>query len=115
MITAIDDASEAEHIKALLRVDILRDGWSTVRVGRTPHPLAFDVFLVVDGAEHYVTNLNLAAERMNVFYFQLPKWVSGDRVGIVFRPSARAARFSVDLTQYWNGTIEFKDLPVQKN
>jgi hypothetical protein len=77
--------------------------------------LAFEVFLVVDGAEYYVTNFHLAAGRMNVFYFQLPTWVTGDRVGIVFRPSVRAARYSVDLTQYWNGTIEFKDLPVQKN
>ena len=89
---------------------------SDLTVGPRRFPIAFDVYVNDGTGERRLRSLALAAgQSFTTFGFFLPEDLRGTDVDLILRPSPDAARQTVDQTQYWNGVIEIRDVPIQGN
>lgn len=78
-------------------------------------PLAFDVFAKQGDREWRLTSIAVATgQSLRQRLLEELQGFEGGAIDLSFRPSPTAAAATVDLTEYWNGTIEIKDVPVAK-
>jgi hypothetical protein len=88
---------------------------STMRAIRPPVPLAYEVLLRRDDQEWPIGFVSFkvgttgnSGARKSLEYFTF------DVADVVLRPSAEATARTVDLTDYYNHELVFKDIPVEK-
>lgn len=79
-----------------------------------PVPLTFDVFLRHDGKEWKINPIAFPAGRSHGWHTgnNLPDF-KADVADIILRPSLTAAESQVDFTEYWDGEVVLKNIPIQ--
>lgn len=121
-VTPIDDPSVAAAIEAGILVSLVRQSGKPDQVSGSlsmrpaQYPLAFEVFARQGDREVRLTSISLpAGDTKRQSFLDQTGGIEGNVVDLIFRPSADVARRTVDMTQYWNGTIEIKDVPITKS
>lgn len=123
-VTQTPDPSLLSQMMSEIRVESITEGPPPQRhirgrlhAGYVPADVAFDVFLRADGREYMVARFAWQKDRG---YFtigmKLPKPLDPppERVDIILRSNPEVARWSVDITDIWQGELEFKDVPVTR-
>jgi len=86
-----------------------------LNIRNSPADLAFDVFAIWGGISHSISQItfNHATGSCNYAVNGNMPSPPPPHIDLLLRPSAKAARQTVDLTSYWNGEIRYENVPVQ--
>jgi hypothetical protein len=89
-----------------------------VDIRPSPAPLAFEVLLASGGEQFPVGTIHLAkgAQTQWKLSGDWPKDLepAGGKVDVIFRPSEKVARETIDLLEMWGEEVVIKDVPVAK-
>jgi hypothetical protein len=89
-----------------------------IQVDNLPVNVAFVVFLRVDGHEYKCDTLAWPKNRGALgsgFYAAHNFDPMPERVDMILRSDPAVARQTLDMTEIWQGELEYKDVPVKKS
>ena len=100
-------------IVANIDADATGNSFIRMHIFQPPINLAMDVFARIDGRDVLIGKCTAAKGEWNGFTFHLPI-EHAEKVDLVLRSSASAARITTDLFEIWKGEIVLKDVKLRK-
>lgn len=89
-----------------------------IRVDNLPVNIAFVVILRVDGHEYKCDTLAWPKNRgpLGSSFYAVDNFdPMPERVDVILRSDPAVARHTIDMTEIWQGELEYKDLPVKRS
>lgn len=80
-----------------------------------PIDVAFDIFIVHAGNEWHAGTVTRGAGRgsLGMLAGQTIPGFDGDPIDVILRSNPQIARESLDIVEFWEGELLFKNIPVQ--
>ena len=119
----IQDPSQAAALERSIRPDYVKRGWigpgglsMTLHADKPPVPVAFEVLGRLDGKEHPIAMVTMAADGQAVFNIGTRDFppTPHHTIDVILRSSEEAIKETIDMYEAWKGEVVFEGVPIKE-